>query len=290
MPDPRFPATMAGTTRQLVHDSTIEMTPAHVGTTRQRPAALSPGATVFITWLPGLPFGQTLAACHRVREWGCVPVPHLAARAITDLPMLRMIGQAVTGELRTDRVLLVAGGSPKPAGCFADTLALLETRVLQESGIRHIYVAGHPEGAPVMQPGEALSFLQRKQEIGQRDSLDIRIVSQLCFDPAPLLEWERHLRRNGIALPVHVGLPGLVSPRMLMRYGLKCGVGPSLQFLKGQRHRLHRWFWPMPPERMIQPVARAMGDIPGCLFRGLHFFPFGAVARTLAWREACGRP
>lgn len=290
MSDPRSLPAVTRAARQLVRESAVEMTPAYVGTISQRPEALPPGTTVFVTWLPGLPFGQTLAACQKVREWGCMPVPHLPARAITDLAMLRVVGQAVTRDLHTDTVLLIAGGGAKPVGCFADTLALLQTRVLQEGGIRHIYVAGHPEGSPVMQPGQALSFLQRKQEIGQRDNLDIRIVSQLCFDPAPLLEWEQHLRDNGIALPVHVGLPGLVSPRMLMRYGLKCGVGPSLQFLKGQRHRLHRWFWPTSPEQMIQPVAQAVTDVPGCLFRGLHFFPFGAVARTLGWRAANGRP
>ena len=141
-----------------------------------------------------------------------------------------------------------------------------------------------------MKPEQALSFLRQKQEIGQRDNLDIRIVSQLCFDPGPLLQWEAHLRDSGVTLPVHVGLPGLISPRMLVRYGLKCGVGQSLQFLKGQRHRLHRWFWPSAPEQVIEPVARAVASDAGSLFQGFHFFPFGAVARTLAWREASGRP
>ncbi|GBQ07811.1 5,10-methylenetetrahydrofolate reductase [Komagataeibacter oboediens DSM 11826] len=290
MSDPKFRAAVDRTTRRLVHESSIEMTPAYVSTTRRRPDALPPGTTVFITWLTGMPFGPTLAACHTIRQWGCVPVPHLPVRAITDLPMLQMIAQAVTQELQTDRVLLIAGGGATPAGCFADTVAVLRTRVLQDSGIRRIYVAGHPEGSPVMTPEEALSFLRMKQDIGQKDGLDIRIVSQLCFDPGPLLQWERGLRDNGITLPVHVGLPGLISPRMLVRYGLKCGVGQSLQFLKGQRHRLHRWFWPGAPEQVIQPVARAVAGDGNSLFQGFHFFPFGAVARTLGWREASGRP
>ncbi|BAK82928.1 methylenetetrahydrofolate reductase [Komagataeibacter medellinensis] len=291
MPDVQARAAVSRTARRLVHESTLEMTPAYVSAARQRPDALPQGTTIFITWLTGFAFGQTLTACRKVREWGCQPVPHLPARAMADLPMLRMIGQAVTQELHTDTVLLIAGDKAKPAGCLADTLALLQTGTLQESGIRNIYVAGHPEGSPVMQqPGQALSVLRQKQEIGQRDGLDIRIVSQLCLDPAPLLQWERHLRANGITLPVHVGLPGPVPPRMMMRYGMRCGVGPVLPFLKAQRALMHRWSCTSTPEQVIRPVAQVMTTTPGTLFRGLHFFPCGAVARTLGWREAGGMP
>ncbi|MDT8872160.1 hypothetical protein RAA17_15720 [Komagataeibacter rhaeticus] len=44
------------------------------------------------------------------------------------------------------------------------------------------------------------------------------------------------------------------------------------------------------PERMIQPVARAMGDIPGCLFRGFTSSPSGPWrARWPGGKPAAGR-
>ena len=48
------------------------------------------------------------------------------------------------------------------------------------------------------------------------------------------MAWERRIREAGNRLPVHVGLPGLTSPTRLLRFGLSCGVGPSLKVLRQQ--------------------------------------------------------
>ena len=49
---------------------------------------------------------------------------------------------------RVHRVLLLGGDEPKAKGPFADSLEILESGLLRDSGIREIGVAGYPEGHP----------------------------------------------------------------------------------------------------------------------------------------------
>ena len=52
--------------------------------------------------------------------------------------------------------------------------------------------------------------------------------------PSPYLAYERRIRDAGNRLPVIAGLPGVTSPATLLKYGLACGIGPSLEVLRKQ--------------------------------------------------------
>jgi methylenetetrahydrofolate reductase (NADPH) len=84
---------------------------------------------------------------------------------------------------------------------------------------------------------------------------------------------------------VHVGLPGLTTPARLLRFGLRCGVGASLKVLRAQAggvlklatSGVHH------PDATLVGIADAVAADPASLLRGIHFFPFGALAPTAAW-------
>ena len=57
--------------------------------------------------------------------------------------------RAALAELRAggvEDILLIAGDAPRPVGEFSSTLGVLESRIIEESGITRMGIAGHPEG------------------------------------------------------------------------------------------------------------------------------------------------
>lgn len=268
----------------LMRESSIELLPSRILELSGVLPDLDRGSRVFVTWLPGIPFAEVLAACDLLKLCGYLPVPHLAARSIRDTEHLRNICAALI-ERDIPRMLLIAGGADKPAGIFTDTLQVLETEIPAQAGIRTVYVAGHPEGHPQASEKQLEQYLLRKQELARAQGLNMQIVTQFCFDAASVLDWEKRLRAAGIRLPINLGVYGLTTPKTLVRYGLACGVGQSLRFMQKQRWKLHRWFTPCNPKALVNAIAGSIADTPDTLFHGLHFYPFGAIARTLEWRR-----
>ena len=66
----------------LLTDFTTETTPGAAAKIADYRAHLRPGATVFITFLPGSSFADTIAVAVRLRAEGFNPVPHVAARSV----------------------------------------------------------------------------------------------------------------------------------------------------------------------------------------------------------------
>ncbi|MBS1018982.1 methylenetetrahydrofolate reductase [Gluconobacter cerinus] len=268
----------------LMTESSIELLPPRILELSGVLPDLACGSRVFVTWLPGVPFAEVLAACDLLKLCGYLPVPHVAARSIRDEGHLQEICSALT-ERDIPRMLLIAGGADKPAGIFADTVQILETEIPVRTGIRTVYVAGHPEGHPQATEATLLEYMRRKQELARTQGLNMQIVTQFCFDAAQVLAWEKRLREEGITLPINLGIYGLTTPKTLVRYGLACGVGQSLRFMQRQRWKLHRWFMPCNPQHLVDAVAQEIAQTSNTNFRGLHFYPFGAIARTLEWRR-----
>lgn len=269
----------------LMRESSIELLPSRILELSGVLPDLDRGSRVFVTWLAGVPFEDVLAACDLLKLCGYLPVPHVTARSIRDAAHLQNICNALM-ERDIPRMLLIAGGAGRPVGPFADTVQVLETEIPARSGIRTIYVAGHPEGHPQANEKMLVQYLLRKQELARAQGLNMQIVTQFCFDAGPVLVWEKTLRNAGVRLPINVGVYGLTTPRTLVRFGLACGVGQSLRFMQKQRWKLHRWFMPCNPQGLVDGIAREISETPETNFRGLHFYPFGAIARTLAWRKA----
>jgi methylenetetrahydrofolate reductase (NADPH) len=268
----------------LLDPFSVEITPREAAKLPPLSDILVAGTAVYITFLPHTPWAETVAVARRVAEAGMRPVPHLAARAVSDRAGLQRILADLTAVGVAD-MLLVAGSHGSPVGDFHETAQILESGCLEEAGIRRVGVAGHPEGHPDVDDDVLVRALAAKCRIGQERGLDLHIVTQFCFAPEPIVAWERRIRAAGIRVPVRVGLPGLTSPARLVRFGLSCGVGPSLKVLRKQAGGVLKLATTPTyhPEETLLGLAAAVAAEPASLLRGVHFFPFGALVPTAEW-------
>jgi methylenetetrahydrofolate reductase (NADPH) len=183
-----------------------------------------------------------------------------------------------------DEVLLIAGGMA-PVGEFHETVQILESGCLEEAGIRRVGVAGHPEGHPDVADDLLTWALAAKNRIARERGLDMYLVTQFTFAAEPVVAWERRLRAMGNTLPIHVGLPGVTSPAKLIKFGLSCGVGPSLSVLRKQTGGVLKLATTTAykPEDTLLDLAAAIAADPRSLLSTAHFFPFGALSATAEW-------
>ena len=182
-------------------DFTAETTPFSAAKVDDFREILRPGTTVFITFLPGSDFEDTIAIAARLKKEGLNPVPHLAARSIPDAAFLDEGLRRLRGEADIDEVLTIAGAVDQPLGAFSDSMQVLETGLLDKHGIKRVGVAGHPEGSPDM-PDEAIAAaLTWKNDFAKRSGADVYIVTQFCFEAEPIIAWDKAIRAAGNALP-----------------------------------------------------------------------------------------
>lgn len=268
----------------LLDPFSVEITPREAAKLPPLRELLVAGTAVYLTYLPHTPWSETVAVARKVIEAGLRPVPHLAARAVPDRAALCAI-LADLAAVGVEDMLLVAGSQAHPVGDFHETAQILDSGCLEEAGIRRVGIAGHPEGHPDVDDDELARALAVKYRIGRERGLDMHIVTQFCFTPEPIVAWERRIRAAGILLPVRVGLPGLTSPARLLKFGLSCGVGPSLKVLRKQAGGMLKLATTPTyhPDETLLGLADAVAREPTSLLRGVHFFPFGALVPTAEW-------
>jgi len=271
--------------RWLMRDVSVEVTPREADTLPELARVLPAGTSVYVTYLTSVGFDRVLATARRAREVGLRPVVHLAVRAVPDLAALdRVLGQLVDAGVAD---LLLVAGSVEPAGEIADTLQVLESDALARRPFATLGVAGHPEGNPGVDAATVDHALARKDKLAAEAGLPLYVVTQFCFAAEPIVRWEERMREEGIRLPVRVGLPGLTSPATLLRFGLRCGVGPSLAVLRTQSGSVLRLATrTYRPAATVTDVARAVAADPESLLTGMHVFPFGAVLPSATWARA----
>lgn len=266
----------------LVRDASIEALPGEVTKGGEGWAALPRGTRVFITRLPGAGFEETVTAARRLRERGLRPVPHVTARGTNSPESLAETLHRLREEGGVDDILLIAGTQDPPAGVYRDALAILDSGILERAGLRRIGVAGHPEGHPDAS-GQALDdALEAKNAYARKTGIELYLVTQFFFDAAPVIAWERRIRRQGNRLPVHPGLHGVTGLASLARHGARCGVGASLKMLT-RPGRIAGLIGTGTPNGLLVDIARAALDDPDTLFSAIHLYPLGGFARTAAW-------
>ncbi|HEX2334108.1 MAG TPA: hypothetical protein VHI32_13155, partial [Burkholderiales bacterium] len=133
---------------ELLIGGSLEIAPRELHRAADVAALLPANTCVYIPSLPGLPLSRTLEAIAAMRAAGLDPVPHVSARRILNDEQFRAFLKEAVAKHSVHRVLLVGGDEPKPKGPFADSLQILESGLLADSGIREIGVAGYPEGHP----------------------------------------------------------------------------------------------------------------------------------------------
>jgi methylenetetrahydrofolate reductase (NADPH) len=247
---------------------------------------LRPGSTVYIAHVPKASLQDIVQTACRIQAAGFKACTHIVARRLETESDLR----AALYRLRDagcDRVLLIAGDTEKPAGPFPSTLEVLETGVIADCGIKVLGVAGHPEGNPRIEEDVAWAALKKKQAYAERTGTTMHVATQFGFDAERIVKWGRQLRKQGILLPVHVGLAGPAPIDKLIRYAILCGIGASLKaaisnatlvanLTKAARSADH----------VLVSLLKACTSPDRATFVKPHFFPFGGSVITAKWINA----
>lgn len=270
----------------LLSGFTTETTPGAAGKIADYRAHLRPGATVSVTFLPGSDFADTVAVAARLRREGFNPVPHFAARSIPSRAFLAENLARLVGDAGVDQALLIGGGLDRPLGEFSDTMQLLDTGLFDRYGIARLGVAGHPEGSPDIADAQVRAALAWKNAFAERTGASLYVVTQFCFEAAPVIAWDKRIQAEGNRLPVHVGLPGLATLKALIGHARACGVGPSMRFLTRQARNVAKLFTVSAPDRLVTALATYRATDPGCGIRGVHLYPLGGLKKSARWAQA----
>ncbi len=243
-------------------------------------ALLPPGATVSVTVSPAKGIEATIALSEQLQAHGFRAIPHVSARMIRDRAHLVDLIAWLEGA-GVDRAFVV-GGDAKEPGAYPDGLALL--REMAEIGhpLGEIGIPGYPQGHPFIADGPLLEALRAKAAFATY------MTTQLCFDPVAIGRWLAARRSEGIALPVHLGVPGVAEPQKLLTIAARIGVADTHRFLvKNVRFvtRLVRSGGFYRPDGLLAGVAPLIADSAARIV-DLHLYTFNAVEATETWRGA----
>jgi methylenetetrahydrofolate reductase (NADPH) len=240
------------------------------------------GTDVTITFLPGDSYGHNIETAAALRRAGFNPVPHIAARAIASREALDDFLGRARGEAGVTRVLLVAGDVVAAKGPFKSSHDVAACGLIEAHGFARLSVAGYPEGHPYLSPAAAFKALEAWQDWGRQTNIRIDVLTQFCFESAPILGWLGELDARGIGLPVIVGLAGPATPATLMKFALRCGIGNSMRSLRGQIGRYGRLLTDAGPDDVMRGLQSAPRAATAAI-SGFHLFPFGGLRKASNW-------
>lgn len=247
---------------------------------------LPTGMVVYVAHTPKASIGDVVRVAIKVQSLGLTASPHLVARRLPGEQALKH-ALARLRERGIGQALLVAGDLDTPVGPFRSTLEVMGTGALEEAGLRRIGVAGHPEGHPAICPRELLSALRHKQAFAARSGIRVHITTQFGFNPQGVCAWDRMLTREGITLPVHVGMAGPTPLRKLLRFAINCGVGTSASSLMKNKGAVASLtgFAASPEQMLLGLVQGRAAYCPSRLVQP-HVYSLGGALATADWLRA----
>jgi methylenetetrahydrofolate reductase (NADPH) len=247
-------------------------------------ADLPPRSPVSVTCSPVKGIAATLEYTDRLIELGHHPVPHLAARLVTGADEVAGIARWVR-ERELREVFVIAGDAPEPVGPYEGALTFIEDLLAAGPGVERVGIAGYPDGHALIGDDELSRQLRDKQAVLTAAGVGGWISTQMCFDDSTIRSWIERERAAGIALPIRLGVPGVVDRARLMTMGVRLGIGASIRFLSKNRSTVMQLMAPGGYDPT--DLARAFADDASELgIEALHAFTFNSVAETRAWQEA----
>ncbi|MEM7215362.1 MAG: methylenetetrahydrofolate reductase [Pseudomonadota bacterium] len=268
--------------------ASIEVSPKQAVENEDIPGLFPTGTRVYITDV-GTDTAETLTAgAKRILELGYTPVPHFASRRLTTKQALEDRVKMMTGEAGVTDVLVIGGGLDKEAGEFDSSMKVLETGFFDKYGIKHMGVAGHPEGSPDFSDEVAAEALKFKQDFHNRSDIELRIVTQFGFDAENFTKWADGLAASGIDLPVHLGVAGPAKLTTLVKFAAMCGVGNSISFLKKRMGAVLSLASGFDPDEIVNPIESHALATENSAISQIHVFPFGGVKKSAEWLKARG--
>lgn len=271
---------------KFLENTSVEVTPGGAKKIEDFRTILRPGTTVFVTFLPGSDFADTLATVKRLYAEGMKPVPHFAARSIPSKAFFEENLKIMQAECQVDEALLIGGGVTNPVGEFSSSMEVLRTDLFQKYGIRKLGVAGHPEGSPDIPPAEVTKALLEKNAYAKEHGIDMYITTQFCFEAEPIIEWDKRIQAEGNTLPIHIGIPGLATIKTLLAHATACGIGPSMRIITRQAANIAKLMTTRMPDKITRDLANYQANDPKCGITQCHLYPLGGMAKSAKWLYA----
>ncbi len=187
--------------------------------------------TVAVTVSTKRPIEVSLEIALNLADLGHKLMVHLPARSIRDIDHLEEIVEVLDYK-KIRNILVIGGDSKAPIGEFDSAMQVL--RGIRDIGVDFdtVEVAAYPEGFELI-PTEILDrALMEKQEFAQKYGINMRMVTQMCFNPIAFEAWLKKERARGITLPVVLGSAGPVNLLTVANFAAKIGFTESAHFLR----------------------------------------------------------
>ena len=225
---------------------------------------------VFIAHLGGQTIEEFLQDCLRVRQLGHQPVPHLTARRYRDLEQLTETIQFLHDEAAVRGVLVLAG-DVEPAGPLKDSLDVLDSGVLEQSGIEQVWCSGYPEGHPKISDGRLEEAWKRKIAWSQSCRIPIGVVTQLAEDPSIPTAWCRRRRFSEQGIAARISQFLLARPEILEDLARLAGMPSLLRLVRESSGSTY-----------VRGPMAAKEEEPTMRLCGPHYMALGALDQTVA--------
>jgi methylenetetrahydrofolate reductase (NADPH) len=249
-------------------------------------AHLPPGTEVYVAFTPRDTHHGVVDTATKLHEAGFLPVPHVTARNVASFTQLNDFLARLAGEAGVTRVLALGGDADRPAGSYHSSLALLESGLFQRHGITRVGLACYPEAHRKIDAETMDQALHAKLDLARRAGLEAWLVSQFCFEAAPIVRCAKRLRASSVGAPFRVGLAGPADLRRMWKYGLYCGIGNSIRALGGRVDAVANLLARQTPDAIVADLAAAVRRDPTLEIEGVHIFTFGGVAGAVDWANA----
>ena len=273
--------------KDFLVDFSIEVMPRTASKIGSFNEILPQNTRVYIAHIEGVPIEEMVETAKRLSNEGFDVMPHFPARIIKDKDTLENWIQRYQDEAGIEQALLLAGGLSRPHGSFESSMQLVETELFEKYNFKHLHFAGHPEGNKDIDHDNSTknvdSALSWKQKFKERTDINLALTTQFCFEANPVIEWADSLVKNGIDIPVHIGVAGPAKLQTLIKFSIACGVGPSLRVLQKRAKDVKKLLLPFEPNDFLETLAEHKKANPNFNITNVHFFPLGGINVNASW-------
>ena len=271
----------------FLNNFSIEVMPRTAAKIESFNDILPKNTRIYIAHIEGVPIQEMISTAKRIQSEGFAVIPHFPARIIENKVILEDWIKAYQEEANIDQALILAGGVDKPHGIFENSMQLVETELFSKYNFKNLYFAGHPEGNKDIDPDgtkkNVNDALVWKQKMNERTDINLALTTQFCFDSKPVIKWANELNKNGINIPIHIGVAGPAKLQTLIKFSIACGVGASLKVLHKRAKDIKKLLLPFEPNEFLETLALHKKNNPDFNITNIHFFPLGGIKTTSNW-------
>jgi methylenetetrahydrofolate reductase (NADPH) len=266
----------------VLDDFSMEMTGKDVAKVENAAGVIPPGTRINVTFLENEDLAMRVSAAAAVKRLGFAPVPHISSRRIKSREMLEEYLTALRDIGASENVLVIGGDPTVAMGPYEESLAVIESGVLQQYGVKHISTGGHPSGDPNIPADVLWPAMEKKAAALAKLNIPGTIITQVDFDVDRVLAWIAEVREHDIDLPIRVGVPGPASVKLLLGFASRLGLSTSTTIAKKYGLSVTNLLGKAGPENFIRDLQAGLDPDKHGVVK-LHFYTFGGFKTTAEW-------